>query len=201
MNRRFSTIGLTRASHGDVPHPSPPAERIKLQGPPEVEEKKSTKRSYVAMSSAPAPAAGSVVKQPRRRISLIERSRMMSHSASSSGVVSGSVRLTTAPRRQSVFSKKTQVAPKEDGGSSMKENPQEKPQTTVIVSPSKKRRYTVNVARSSVVNEPRPSYTYTPSTDRRVTLNTILSRANRNSLAETGTNTSVIETSESMNGL
>lgn len=196
MNRRLSTIGLTRASHGDVPHPSPPAERIKLQGPsPEVEEKKSTKRSYVAMSAAPAPAsaAGSVVKQPRRRISLIERSRMMSNSASSSGIVSGSVRLTTAPRRQSVFSKKTQVAPKDDS--------QEKPQTTVIVSPSKKRRYTVNVARSSVVNEPRPSYTYTPSTDRRVTLNTILSRANRNSLAETGTNTSVIETSESMNGL
>lgn len=200
MNRRFSTIGLTRASHGDVPHPSPPAERMKLQGPsPEVEEKKSTKRSYVAMSSS-APTAGSV-KQPRRRISLIERSRMMSNSASSSGIVSGSVRLTTAPRRQSVFSKKTQVAPKEDGGSSMKEDSQEKPQTTVIVSPSKKRRYTVNVARSSVVNEPRPSYTYTPSTDRRVTLNTILSRANRNSLAETGTNTSVIETSESMNGL
>lgn len=195
MTRRFSTIGLTRASHGEVSHVPLPSDRMKPQGPsPEVEEKKSTKRSYMAMSTS----AGSVLKQPRRRISLIERSRMMSNGSSSSGVVSGSVRLTTTSRRQSVMSKKTSVPPKEDGVGSMKEDTGEKPQTTVIVSPSKKRRYTVNVARSSVVNEPRPSYTYTPSTDRRVTLNTIISRANRNSLAGTGTNPSV-ETSESVN--
>ena len=149
------------------------------------------KRPYTAISTA---------HQPSRRISLLERSymatvsRAATHSTSSSttthavnttgtttdttrtttstvggGMVVGSARLNPRPRRASLLGKP---------GSAEKEKPEQE-EVKVTVSPSKKRRYTMAVSRPVAEPEVHPSYTYTPSSDRRVTLDSLLMKSGR----------------------
>ena len=149
------------------------------------------KRPYTAISTA---------HQPSRRISLLERSymatvsRAATHPTSSSttthaanttgtttdttrttsstvggGMVVGSARLNPRPRRTSLLGRP---------GSAEKEKPEQE-EVKVTVSPSKKRRYTVAVSRPVAEPEVHPSYTYTPSSDRRVTLDSLLMKSGR----------------------
>lgn len=148
------------------------------------------KRPYTAISTA---------HQPSRRISLLERSymatvsRAATHSTSSTtthtanttgtttdttrtttstvggGMVVGSARLNPRPRRASLLGRP---------GSAEKEKPEQE-EVKVTVSPSKKRRYTMAVSRPVPEPEVHPSYTYTPSSDRRVTLDSLLMKSGR----------------------
>ena len=147
------------------------------------------KRPYTAISTA---------HQPSRRISLLERSymatvsRTTTHPTSNSttthatntgtttdtprtatstvsgGMVVGSARLNPRPRRTSLLGKP----------GSAEEKPEQE-EVKVTVSPSKKRRYTVAVSRPVAEPEVHPSYTYTPSSDRRVTLDSLLMKSGR----------------------
>ena len=149
------------------------------------------KRPYTAISTG---------HQPLRRISLLERSymatvsRAATHATSSSttthaanttgtttdtmrtttstvsgGMVVGSARLNPRPRRASLLGRP---------GSAEKEKPEQE-EVKVTVSPSKKRRYTMAVSRPVAEPEVHPSYTYTPSSDRRVTLDSLLMKSGR----------------------
>lgn len=80
------------------------------------------------------------------------------------GAVVGSTRL----RRTSLLGKRVSVAEK---------GKQE--EVKVTVSPSKKRRYTMAVSRPVAEPEVHPSYTYTPSSDRRLTLDTLLMKSGK----------------------
>ena len=161
-----------------------------------------------ASASASASAAPlSTAQKSNRRISLIERSKMAashsaaSHSAAStttgsSRTVTGVARLTnrrtsTGTRRFSLVRSRvptglTDSKEKKRGeegeekeraeeGKSVKRNNSAAEQTEkIVISPTKRRRYTVSVNRNS-----QPSYTFTPSTDRRKTLDSLLMKATK----------------------
>ena len=64
---------------------------------------------------------------------------------------------------------------KAEDGKSVKRNNSAAEQTEkIVISPTKRRRYTVSVNRNS-----QPSYTFTPSTDRRKTLDSLLMKATK----------------------
>ena len=188
---RPSVAPLSRPSVAPLSRPSM-APLSSAVGRPSVASKpEPVKRPYTAISTA---------HQPSRRISLLERSymatvsRAATHPTSSSttthaanttgtttdtmrtttstvsgGMVVGSARLNPRPRRASLLGRP---------GSAEKEKPEQE-EVKVTVSPSKKRRYTMAVSRPVPEPEVHPSYTYTPSSDRRVTLDFLLMKSGR----------------------
>ena len=174
-SRRFSTVGLSRTS---LPRSSLP-------------EKDTMKR---AVPSASTPSVTSVVPtsstaRPQRRISLIERSRMSVPRPPPSQTVSGVVRTTThripaVSRRTSLVKPPVAVhtEPKEPRKDMRRESLKSATRNSVateqnekvLISPTKRRRYTVSVNRNN-----QPSYTFTPSSDRRKTLDSLLMKATK----------------------
>ena len=129
-----------------------------------------TKPAHLKTESVKRPAPSTSTHQPQRRISLFERTYMITPSSRASTTVSGTARLSTRPRRASLTKRASAGNEKKAG---------EKEEVTVTVSPSKKRRYTVAVTRQAVEPEAHPSYTYTPSSDRRMTLDSLLLKSGR----------------------
>lgn len=129
-----------------------------------------TKPAHLKTESVKRPAPSTSTHQPQRRISLFERTYMITPSSRASTTVSGTARLSTRPRRASLTKRASAGNEKKAA---------EKEEVTVTVSPSKKRRYTVAVMRQAVEPEAHPSYTYTPSSDRRMTLDSLLLKSGR----------------------
>lgn len=129
-----------------------------------------TKPAHLKTESLKRPAPSTSTHQPQRRISLFERTYMITPSSRASTTVSGTARLSTRPRRASLTKRASAGNEKKAA---------EKEEVTVTVSPSKKRRYTVAVMRQAVEPEAHPSYTYTPSSDRRMTLDSLLLKSGR----------------------
>lgn len=128
-----------------------------------------TKPAHLKTESVKRPAPSTSTHQPQRRISLFERTYMITPSSRASTTVSGTARLSTRPRRASLTKR----------ASAGNEKKAAEKEVTVTVSPSKKRRYTVAVMRQAVEPEAHPSYTYTPSSDRRMTLDSLLLKSGR----------------------
>ena len=137
-------------------------------------EPQSVKRPYTNLANT---------KPPQRRVSLIERSRMMSKSGTTE----------VQPSARSLFNQRKPAHPPaskiEDSLPKQSENAviKSKVEKVVIESPSKRRRYSVAVTQSSQSNtgKNQASYTYVPSSDRRMTLNSILQRAMKREENET----------------
>lgn len=179
-SRRFSTVGLSRTS---LPRSSLP--------------EKDTMKRPVPSASTPSVASvapTSSTARPQRRISLIERSRM-SVPRPPSQTVSGVARTTThripaVSRRTSLVKPPVAVhtepkepkEPKEPRNDMRRESLKSatrnsvatKQNEKVLISPTKRRRYTVSVNRNN-----QPSYTFTPSSDRRKTLDSLLMKATK----------------------
>lgn len=201
-----STSTSASTSRQSLSHPSLP-EKDSLKRSAPVPSTVSTVSTSASASASASAAPLSTAQKSNRRISLIERSKMAashsaaSHSAASttagsSRTVTGVARLTnrrtsTGTRRFSLVRSRvptglTDSKEKKRGeegeekeraeeGKSVKRNNSAAEQTEkIVISPTKRRRYTVSVNRNS-----QPSYTFTPSTDRRKTLDSLLMKATK----------------------
>lgn len=200
-NASASASTSASTSRQSMSHPSlPEKDSLKRSAPGP-----STVSTVSTVSTSAVPL--STTQKANRRISLIERSKMAaSHSAASfsapstsagsSRTVTGVARLTnrrvsTGTRRFSLVRSRAATGltdskekkrgeegeekEKAEGGKSVKRNNSAAEQTEkIIISPTKRRRYTVSVNRNS-----QPSYTFTPSTDRRKTLDSLLMKATK----------------------
>lgn len=190
--RRFSTIGLPSTASLPPSRPSTLGDGHSLKRPnpvptlPEVSKAPTTPATPAPTdstgstaptgstgSTAPTGPGASAAVKPPRRLSLVERSRMMAK-PTPEPMVSGSVRLSVGNRRKSMVLRRP--VPAEEKKERPSETPKPKQETVILESPSKKRRYSVVVPQANVVKN-QSSYTYMPSSDRRATLDSILQRA------------------------
>ena len=189
FTRRLSTIGLSAPSsstrstrQSSLPSMTPVQSSILS------DERKSMKRTSIAPSKRIPSTVPSTVtdKPPQRRISLIERSRMLSKSntspavpPSSSTVVSGTARLSTVPRKKPVLSRKSIVLMKAEEARKEPGPSQQQQDKEISESSMMKRGKFTSPPMQSTPSMNRPVYTYTPSSERRATLDGLLFKSNK----------------------
>lgn len=189
FTRRLSTIGLSVPSTGSRSTRSSSIPSLTTTQPSIVnDERKSIKRTSLAPSKPiPSTATSTMTdKPPQRRISLIERSRMLSKSntnaavpPSSSTIVSGTARFSTAPRKKPVLTRKSLVPVKaEEARKEPVPSTQQQEKQTSDSSMMKRGKFTSPPV-DSTPSANRPVYTYTPSSERRATLDGLLFKSNK----------------------